>query len=87
MHNSINTIAKANENRDKTTDMGHKIKIQRVERGTTKSYYVNFPAALAEAALIKKGEEMEWLVEDRNTFVLRRVKAQKSMVKGKNPLT
>ena len=67
--------------------MGHKIKIQRVERGTTKSYYVNFPAALAEAARIKKGEEMEWLVEDRNTFVLRRVKAQKSVVKGKNPLT
>ena len=29
--------------------MGHKIKIQRVERGATKSFYVNFPAALAEA--------------------------------------
>jgi bifunctional DNA-binding transcriptional regulator/antitoxin component of YhaV-PrlF toxin-antitoxin module len=70
-----------------TENMGHKIKIQRVERGTTKSYYVNFPAALAEAARIKKGEEMEWLVEDRNTFVLRRVKAQKPVVKGKAPLT
>ncbi len=45
--------------------MGHKIKIQRVERGTTKSYYVDLPAALAEAALIEKGEEMEWLVEVR----------------------
>lgn len=61
--------------------MGHKIKIQRVERGATKSYYVNFPAALAEAALIVKGEELEWLVEDRNTFVLRRVKAAKSPIK------
>ncbi len=67
--------------------MGHKIKIQRVERGTTKSYYVNFPAALAEAALIEKGEEMEWLVEDRNTFVLRRLKPKKPVVKGKTPLT
>lgn len=38
--------------------MGHKIKIQRVERGTTKSYYVNFPATLAEAAQIKKGVPM-----------------------------
>lgn len=66
--------------------MGHKIKIQRVERGTTKSYYVNFPAALA--ALIEKGEEMEWLVEDRNTFVLRRIKPKKPVVKGKaSPLT
>lgn len=67
--------------------MGHKIKIQRVERGTTKSYYVNFPAALAEAARISKGEEMEWLLEDRDTFVLRRVTPQKPLIKGKKPLT
>lgn len=58
--------------------MGHKIKIQRVERGKTKSYYVNFPAALAEAAQIEKGEELEWLVEDKNTFLLRRVTPAKS---------
>lgn len=67
--------------------MGHKIKIQQVERGTTKSYYINFPAALAEASQIEKGEEMEWLVEDKNTFVLRRVKAAKPAIKRKNPLT
>jgi hypothetical protein len=67
--------------------MGHKIKIQRVERGSTKSFYVNFPAALAEAARIEKGEEMEWLLEDKNTFVLRRVKPAKSVLKGKKPLT
>jgi len=66
--------------------MGHQIKIQRVERGTTKSYYVNFPAALAEAAQIQKGEEMEWFVEDRNAFLLRRAKAKKSILKGKKPL-
>jgi bifunctional DNA-binding transcriptional regulator/antitoxin component of YhaV-PrlF toxin-antitoxin module len=66
--------------------MGHKVKIQRFERGSTKSYYVNFPASIAEAALIEKGEELEWLVEDRNTFVLRRVKEQKSFVKGEKPL-
>jgi bifunctional DNA-binding transcriptional regulator/antitoxin component of YhaV-PrlF toxin-antitoxin module len=68
-------------------NMGHKIKIQRVERGTTKSYYVNFPAALAEAARIEKGEEMEWLVDDRNTFLLRRVKPIKPVSKGKITLT
>jgi antitoxin component of MazEF toxin-antitoxin module len=67
--------------------MGHQIKIQRVERGSTKSYYVNFPAALAEAAQIEKGEALEWLVEDRNTFLLRRVKARKSILKTKKPLT
>lgn len=67
--------------------MGHRIKIQRVERGTTKSYYVNFPAALAEAAQIEKGEEMEWLMEDRNSFVLRRVLPKKSVLKRGKSLT
>jgi bifunctional DNA-binding transcriptional regulator/antitoxin component of YhaV-PrlF toxin-antitoxin module len=67
--------------------MGHKIKIQRVERVTTKSYYVNFPAALAEAARIEKGEELEWLMEDRNTFILRRVIPKKSALKRRIRLT
>lgn len=67
--------------------MGHQIKIQRVERGRTKSYYVNFPAALAEAARIEKGEEMEWLVEDRDTFVLRRIKPAKPVLSKKKPLS
>lgn len=67
--------------------MGHKIKIQRVERGTTKSYYVNFPAALAEAAQIEKGEQLEWLVDDKNTFILRRVIPKKPVLKPRTRLT
>lgn len=58
--------------------MGYRVKIQKVERGATKSFYVNFPAAVAEACVLEKGEEMEWLIEDRNKFVLKRVKKQKS---------
>ena len=54
--------------------MGYKAKIQRVDRGATKSFYINFPAAVAEACIIEKGEEMEWIIEDKNTFVLQRVK-------------
>ena len=65
--------------------MGYKVKIQKVERGATKSFYVNFPAAVAEACVLEKGEEMEWLIEDRNNFVLKRVKIQASIVpKPKN---
>jgi antitoxin component of MazEF toxin-antitoxin module len=60
--------------------MGYKVKIQRVERGNTKSFYINFPAAVAEAGQIEKGEELEWLIEDRNTFVLRRIKKTKSLI-------
>ncbi|MCF8252999.1 MAG: hypothetical protein K9J84_00350 [Bacteroidia bacterium] len=59
--------------------MGYQVKIQRVERGATKSFYVNFPAAVAEACSIEKGEEMEWIIEDKNTFTLQRIK--KSQVK------
>ena len=61
--------------------MGYKIKIQRVDRGKTKSFYVNLPAAIAAAAQIKKGEEMEWLIENKDTFVLRRVKDSKPIIK------
>lgn len=61
--------------------MGYIVKMQRVERRNTKSFYVNFPAAIAESAQIKKGEELEWVIEDRNTFVLRRIKPAKSVIK------
>jgi len=61
--------------------MGYNVKIQRVERGNTKSFYVNFPAAVAEAANLEKGEEMEWVIEDRNTFVLKRIKPIKTILK------
>jgi hypothetical protein len=83
LDNSIYTIIMVGKNKT----MGHKIKIQRVERGTTKSYYVNFPAALAEAAQIEKGEELEWLMEDRNSFILRRVSPKKSVLKRRKSLT
>jgi bifunctional DNA-binding transcriptional regulator/antitoxin component of YhaV-PrlF toxin-antitoxin module len=65
--------------------MGYKSKIQRVDRGITKSFYINLPAALAEACNIEKGEVMEWLIEDKNTFVLKRVSPIRSGTKNKNP--
>lgn len=61
--------------------MGYKAKIQRVDRGKTKSFYINFPAAVAEACNIEKGEEMEWLIEDKNTFVIKRVIPTLSRIK------
>lgn len=60
--------------------MGYNVKIQKVDRGRTKSFYVNFPAAVAEAANVEKGEEMEWVIEDRNTFILKRVKPIKTVL-------
>ncbi len=60
--------------------MGYIVKIQKVERPTNKSFYINFPAAVAEAANVIKGEEFEWIIEDRNTFVLKRVNKKKSVI-------
>ncbi len=65
--------------------MGYIVKIQKVERPTNTSFYVNLPAAIAEAAEVQKGESMEWLVEDRNTFILRRTRSVRSFLKKRQP--
>ena len=72
---------------DQEIRMGYGVKIQRVDRGRTKSFYVNLPAAIAEAANVVKGEEWEWLIEDRDVFVLKRKNPQKALrQKPKEPL-
>jgi len=53
--------------------MGYRVRIQKVDRPTNRSYYVNVPVALAEAIGISKGEEFEWFLDDRNTLVLKRL--------------
>ena len=52
---------------------GYQIKVQKVERPTNRSYYLNLPVVLAEAMEITKGEEMKWLVEDKNVLLLCRM--------------
>lgn len=65
--------------------MGYPTKIQRVDRPTNQSFYAIIPMPLAQAFLIDKGEEFEWIIEDRNALVLKRIKPQKSRTKtGKN---
>jgi len=53
--------------------MGYRVKLQKVDRPTNRSFYLSFPVALAEAMEVEKGEEFEWLVENLNTLVLKRV--------------
>jgi antitoxin component of MazEF toxin-antitoxin module len=53
--------------------MGYLIKVQKVERPTNRSYYVNLPVVLAEAISLQKGEQWAWSMEDKNTLVLSRV--------------
>jgi antitoxin component of MazEF toxin-antitoxin module len=58
--------------------MGYITKIQKVERPTNQSFYVNFPSAVAQAMNLEKGEEFEWIIENKNLLLFRRVKAQKA---------
>jgi hypothetical protein len=58
--------------------MGYFIKIQKVDRPTNRSYYVNLPVVLAEALAIQKGEQWEWMMEDKNTLILSRVMKKES---------
>jgi hypothetical protein len=52
--------------------MGFPTKVQLINRKTSKQWYVNFPAALAQACGIFKGEIVEWEVHDKNTLILKR---------------
>ncbi len=64
--------------------MRYRVKMQKVERPTNRSFYLNFPLVLAEAMGVEKGEEFEWIVEDRNTLVLQRLKQQPSARKARS---
>jgi antitoxin component of MazEF toxin-antitoxin module len=57
--------------------MGYPVRLQKVDRPTNRSYYVNLPVAVAEAIEAEKGEVLEWTVEDRNTLMLRRQRLRK----------
>ena len=55
--------------------MGYPTKVQLIQRKASEQWYVNFPAALAQAMEFTKGEVIEWVVQDRNTLTLRRSEA------------
>lgn len=57
--------------------MGFVTKIQRVDRPTNQSFYVIVPSALAQAFDLDKGEEFEWIIEDKNLLLLKRSKPKK----------
>jgi bifunctional DNA-binding transcriptional regulator/antitoxin component of YhaV-PrlF toxin-antitoxin module len=55
--------------------MGYLSKLQVIQRGgQNRQYYLICPAPLAAALELEKGESLEWIIRDRNTFEIRRVK-------------
>lgn len=52
--------------------MGYPTRVQKISRKTNEQWYINFPAAIAQAMDFQKGEVVEWVIADRATLVLRR---------------
>lgn len=53
--------------------MGYLSRVQLIQRaGGTRQFYLICPAQLAEALELEKGEEIEWIVEDKRTLTIRR---------------
>ena len=57
--------------------MGYKVKLQKINRPTSKSFFVSVPVVFVEAMEMEKGEEVEWILEDKNTLILQRCTKKK----------
>ena len=54
--------------------MGYPTSVQLIERKKTEQWYVNFPAAIARALDLQKGEIVEWTIETRWRLTLKRTR-------------
>jgi len=52
--------------------MGFPTKIQLIKRAKSEQWYINFPAAVAQAMEFDKGEIVEWIIEDKKRMTLKR---------------
>lgn len=52
--------------------MGYPTKVQLIRRQDSEQWYINFPAALAQAMEFTKGEIVEWVIKDHQTLQLQR---------------
>jgi len=55
--------------------MGYPTKVQLIQRQDSQQWYINFPAALAQAMEFTKGETVEWIIQDKQHLTLRRPEA------------
>jgi hypothetical protein len=63
--------------------MGYPTKVQLIKRKESEQWYINFPAAVAQAMEFERGETVEWIIEDKGNLVLRRQKVPPSAMKKK----
>ena len=63
--------------------MGYRTKVQLIQRQNSQQWYINFPAALAQAMEFSRGEVVEWILEDRGQLRLCRLQPPPSPPKKK----
>ena len=52
--------------------MGYPTKVQFIKRKASEQWYINLPAAVAQAMEFKRGETVEWVIENKSQLILRR---------------
>jgi bifunctional DNA-binding transcriptional regulator/antitoxin component of YhaV-PrlF toxin-antitoxin module len=63
--------------------MGYLTKLQVIERkNNTRQYYLVCPAPLAQALELEKGEDLEWVVQDKQTLIIRRATKEQARRRG-----
>jgi bifunctional DNA-binding transcriptional regulator/antitoxin component of YhaV-PrlF toxin-antitoxin module len=63
--------------------MGYLSKVQVIQRGgKNRQYYLICPAPLAQALEMEKGETVEWVVEDKQRLIIKRVSASGEKRRG-----
>jgi adenylate kinase family enzyme len=65
--------------------MGYPTKIQLIKRAKSEQWYVNFPAAVAQAIEFRRGEVVEWIIDDHQRLVLQRSDKSVEDLKKKLP--
>jgi len=65
--------------------MGFPTKIQLIKRTKSEQWYINFPAAVAQAMEFEKGEVVEWVIEDKKRMTLKRAQSHTVTEKKKKP--
>lgn len=61
--------------------MGYNVRLQKVERPTNRSYYINLPVVLAETLGFIKGDILEWSVKDQTTLLLHKIGSKPNVEK------
>jgi hypothetical protein len=52
--------------------MGYPTKVQLIKRKQSEQFYINFPAAIAQAMDFSKAEDVEWTICDKKHLILSR---------------